>query len=143
MPSNKFTGFIPSASARARPSQHSNCCTIAVIRPPVHVHSAFSYINTFTQWGCSCLEYSSVSIMKYSLERVFIYNFVKYKSWRILLTNFWHEIWDISENELLWIVGHVFMRCAACKDIISNMNYEFGTTSLCKSTEWILCMWCC
>ena len=46
---------------------------------PLTTAVVFSYVNMFIH-----LEYSSVSIMKYSLEqRVFIYdNFVKYKSWR-------------------------------------------------------------
>ena len=83
---------------------------------PASVRFVFSYVNTFTQWGCSCSECSSVYIMKNSLgQQVFIYdNFVKQESWRRDVNNFRHKIGAILENELRRVIGHVFTRCAVC-----------------------------
>ena len=63
--------------------------------------------------------------MKYILEQqVFIYdNFVKYESWRTVVTNFRRKNGAVSENELRGVAGHVFRRCAACQ-IAQGHHFE-------------------
>ena len=84
----------------------SKCCTIAVIRPSASICFMFSYVNTFIQWRMQLFtihsEYSSVSNMKYSLQQwVFVYdNFVKYDSWRTVVTNFHQPFPDVQESSL-------------------------------------------
>ena len=108
----------------------SNCFAIAVIRPPVHVRFVFNYVNKFIE---SVAVYRTFRV-EYSLEQgVFIYNFVRYESRRIVVTNLRQSSSDSPEPskaniynllEKFRILGLVLDKKQTCvkhRCIISNM----------------------
>ncbi|KAJ4438832.1 hypothetical protein ANN_14785, partial [Periplaneta americana] len=92
-----------SAIPTTLPSDQTSCSRTFRVSLRKHVHTVRVQLYTVH------LECSSVSIMKYRLQqRVFIYdNFVKYESWRKVVTNFRQSFPDSPEPAKVMIYNLV------------------------------------